>query len=123
MLDLTRLFEFSHTYCVAICAALVPLNLLATLQTLVFVGLNRSRLRVGLAAGLAGLVASAMILHVMTWFAIGVVMVQTYILLMLGGICLSVNLWAVQHPQSMRWVLSALRKSLRSLRLGTQSAS
>jgi hypothetical protein len=102
------LLEFSHTHCVAICAVLVPINLLVTLQTILLAALGH-KLWVRRTAALAGLCAGVMVLHVLTWFVIGVVAVQTYILLTLGGICLGVNLWAVLHSPSMRKVLLSLR--------------
>jgi len=117
MINFTALLEFSHTYCVAICAVLVPLNLIATLQTLFLVGLKRSPRQVRMAIGLASLVALVMVFHVLTWFVIGVVMVQTYVLLSLGGVCLSVNLWAAVHPRSMSWVLTQFGRRIPVQRL------
>ncbi|MGA7932945.1 MAG: hypothetical protein WCA35_05150 [Kovacikia sp.] len=115
MFDFTSLLAFSHTYCISICAVLVPLNLLTTLQTVVLVGLNRSTIRVWQATGLAGLCALLMVLHVLTWFLVGVVRLETFVLLSLGTICLSINLWAVGHPYSLRWLLVSLGRSLRAL--------
>jgi hypothetical protein len=115
MLYFTSLFEFSHTHCVTICAFLVPVNLLTALQTIILVGLNRSMGRVWQAAGLAGLCSLLMVLHVMTWFAIGVVRVETFVLLSLGAVCLSINLWAISHPQSLRWVFVGLSRSFKVL--------
>lgn len=48
-----------------------------------------------LAAGIGNILAVAMLLHVFTWFMIGVVMLPTYILLGLGSICLFANLGAM----------------------------
>ncbi len=115
MLDFIGLFEFSHIYCVTICAVLVPVNLLTTLQTIILVGLNRSTVRIWQAAGLAGLCSLLMVLHVMTWFAIGVVRVETFVLLSLGAVCLSINLWAISHPHSLRWVFVRLARSFKVL--------
>lgn len=101
MLNLEPLFDFSRSHCVAICAFLVPANLLATIQTMVLVGLGRPQRQVWRSLGVASVFAIAMIGHVLTWFMIGVVMAPTFILLTLACVCLSVNLWAVQHPLSM----------------------
>jgi len=117
MINFTTLLEFSRMHCVAICAVLVPLNLIATLRTLFLVGLNRPIGTVRLAVGLACLVALVMVLHVLTWFVIGVVMMQTYVLLSLGGVCLSVNLWAVVHSRSMLWVLTRLGRRIQGQRM------
>ncbi|TAF54332.1 MAG: hypothetical protein EAZ60_16940 [Oscillatoriales cyanobacterium] len=97
----------------SICAFLVPANLLTTLQTGILTGLNRPRMQVWASAIVASLWATAMIFHVFTWFAIGVVMPPTYILLAMGIACLAINVWALRHPASMmqliRVAVSAFR--------------
>ncbi|HAZ45357.1 MAG TPA: hypothetical protein DDW76_08015 [Cyanobacteria bacterium UBA11369] len=108
MIDLNTLSEFSRTHCLAICGFLVPANLLATLQTLILVGLNRPKLRVQRATAIAIVCALAMVLHVYTWLAIGVVMPPTYILFALGSVCLSLNVWALWHRESMMRLLRTL---------------
>ena len=108
MFDFNTLFEFSRANCVAICAFLVPANLLFTLQTIVFTGLRRPKIKVRQAAVLACIPALVMVLHVYTWFMIGEVMAPTYILLALGSICLGINFWAIAHPQSMAGLLAAV---------------
>ncbi|PSB07913.1 hypothetical protein C7B61_19615 [filamentous cyanobacterium CCP1] len=96
MLDFINfLFEFSRTHCVAICAALVPANLLATSQTMIFAGLGRPIAQVHLMAKVSSLYALLILLHVFTWWAIGVIMAPTYILTFLGCLCLLTNLGAV----------------------------
>ncbi|WAL58394.1 hypothetical protein [Thermocoleostomius sinensis] len=89
------LFEFSRTHCVAICAVLVPANLLATLQTLLLIWFRRSPKQIYAMSLAASLYALLLILHVLTWLAIGVVMLPTYILTGLGSLCLLINLVAV----------------------------
>lgn len=108
MFDLALLFDFSRTNCAAICAFLVPANLLATLQTLVFVGAGRSPRQVRWMTGAASVYAMLMILHVATWLVIGVVMLPTFILLGLGSTCLCINAWAIAHPHSMKQILQFL---------------
>ena len=105
MFDFNALFEFSRTYCATICAFLVPANLLFTSQTLIFTGLRRPQTQVQKAAILACFPALLMILHVYTWWAIGVVMAPTFILLWLASTCLGINVWAIAHPQSMMRLL------------------
>ncbi|ARV59968.1 hypothetical protein BZZ01_16260 [Nostocales cyanobacterium HT-58-2] len=95
MFDLNSLTEFSRTNCVSICAFLVPANLLATLLTMTFAALRRPSHHVWQAAGIASIFAIMMILHVYTWFMIGVVMPPTYILLWLALTCLLSNLGAI----------------------------
>lgn len=117
MLDFNTVTEFSHTYCIAICAFLVPANLLTTLQTAILTGLNRPRIQVWASVVVASLWATAMIFHVFTWFAIGVVMPPTYILLVMGITCLTINVWAIAHPASMmqliRVAVSVVRGAFR----------
>jgi ABC-type Fe3+-siderophore transport system permease subunit len=110
MLDLTPVCEFSRTYCAAICAVLVPVNLLATSQTMMMVWFRRPLAQVGLMGSVSSLYALVMVLHVMTWLMIGVVMLPTYVLLGLGSTCLMTNLLAIaisyyqtrQHNQPIR---------------------
>jgi len=106
MFDLTQIFEFSRTYCIAICTVLVPANLVATSQTLVMVGGGRPRSHVQIMTLAASAWAMIMILHVATWLMIGVVMMPTFILLGLGGICLGINGWASVHPGSLAKILA-----------------
>ncbi|MCU0523847.1 MAG: hypothetical protein MUF72_03370 [Elainella sp. Prado103] len=91
MLDINFLFDFSRNHCIAICACLVPANLLATLQTMLMVGWQRPVGQVRLMMTIATVYALLMVLHVYTWFAIGVVMAPTFILLFLATVCLLIN--------------------------------
>ncbi|HAA30112.1 MAG TPA: hypothetical protein DCE56_23555 [Cyanobacteria bacterium UBA8553] len=101
MFDFNNLFEFSRTHCIAICAFLVPANLLFTLQTIIVTGLGRPQVQMRKAAVLACIPALVMVLHVFTWLMIGVIMAPTYILLALGSICLGTNFWAIANSPSM----------------------
>ncbi|KAF3886834.1 MULTISPECIES: hypothetical protein [Nostocales] len=95
MLDFHTLTGFSSTYCIGICAFLIPANLLATSLTIIFRLLHRPTVQVWQAAGIASIFALLMILHVLAWFMIGVVMAPTFILLGLASICLLANLGAI----------------------------
>lgn len=95
MFDFHPLAEFSRNHCISICAFLVPANLVATSLTMIFTALRRPQVQVWQAAGIASIFALVMILHVFTWFLVGVVMVPTYVLLWLGSTCLLTNLGAV----------------------------
>ncbi|MGG6270488.1 hypothetical protein ACQ4M3_37455 [Leptolyngbya sp. AN03gr2] len=108
MLDFNALFEYSRSNCVGICAFLVPANLITTSLTLTLTGLDRSRSQIVVAAGIASLFSGIMVLHVLTWFLIGVVMMPTYILLCLGSLCLVTNLVAVFRQSQIRELLRAL---------------
>jgi hypothetical protein len=107
MFNIDLLFEFSRNHCVAICAFLVPANLFLTLRTLWLVGRPHSQSQVQQAMITASFFALILLLHNFTWFIIGVVMAPTYILLVLALVCLSLNLWAIAHPTSLRQLLRA----------------
>ncbi|WP_460201289.1 hypothetical protein [Scytonema sp. NUACC21] len=92
MLDLNSLAEFSRTNCVSICAFLVPANLVTTILTMIFTALHRPSHQIYQTAGIASFFAFTMVLHVYTWFAVGVVMAPTYILLLLALTCLVANI-------------------------------
>ena len=110
MFDFTPLFEFSRSHCVEICAFLVPANLLATLRTVILTGLRRPSAQIWVATTIATFFAGFMVLHVMTWFMVGVVMAPTFILLGLGSVCLFVNLWAIFGRGSLAQLLVAVYK-------------
>ncbi|MGA9383176.1 MAG: hypothetical protein WBV73_30810 [Phormidium sp.] len=75
------------------------------MQTMILVGLNRPLVQLVPAMTMAIMLAVVMILHVFTWFMIGVVMLPTYILLTLGSVCLTINFWAILNRTSMRQLL------------------
>ena len=87
--------SFSRSHCIAICAFLVPANLIATSQTLLFTFWKRSPLQVLTMTAIASFYALLMISHVISWYAIGVVMTPTFILTFLGITCLVINLTAI----------------------------
>lgn len=87
--------DFSRSHCLAICAFLVPANLIATSQTILFTLLKRSALQVFTISTIATIYALLMISHVMSWFVVGVVMAPTFILMFLGITCLAINAIAI----------------------------
>ena len=95
MFDLHSVSEFSRAHCISICAFLVPAILVTTLATMIFTALRRPQAWVWQAAGVGSIFAIVMILHVFTWFVVGVVMAPTYILLWLGSSCLFTNFGAI----------------------------
>ncbi len=108
------LFEFSRANCGAICAFLVPANILFTLQAMVFAGLRRPQGQVRRAALLACLPAVVMVLHVGTWLMVGVVALPTFVLLGLGSLCLGTNAWAMARPQDMADLLRGVGIRIRA---------
>lgn len=95
MLDFNTLAEFSRANCVGICAFLVPANLLATLLTIILTLRHHPSHQVWKAVGISSIFAFVMILHVYTWFMVGVVMAPTYILLSLAITCILTNFAAI----------------------------
>jgi len=95
MIDLYLLFEFSRSHCGAICAVLVPVNLLTTGTTLLMLFGRCSEREIRLSGLIACGFALIMIAHVGTWLMIGVIMLPTFILLGLASLCLIVNLSAI----------------------------
>lgn len=88
MIDFTHIAELSRLHCLGICAFLVPANLLNTLTTLGVVATRKPLSIRLLSAAMAMIFAVTMILHVWTWFAVGVVQAPTFILLSLASLCL-----------------------------------
>ncbi|MBW4567297.1 MAG: hypothetical protein KME31_04545 [Tolypothrix carrinoi HA7290-LM1] len=106
MLDFNTISELSRANCVSICAFLVPANLLATSSTIILAALRRPTRQVWQACTIATFFAVVMILHVYTWFAIGVVMAPTYILMWLAITCLLSNFGAILLQRHFPKILS-----------------
>jgi hypothetical protein len=90
-----ELVLFSQENCVTICSALIPGNLLMTFAVVLLWIWPRWSLPwlSPVAMGLAAL----MLLHVYTWFSVGMVMPETFILLVMGSTCLAINGWIWQN--------------------------
>ncbi len=110
MFDFNNIIEFSHLYCVAICGLLVPMNVLASLQPIIFTVLHRPKKEINLMALVASFYALMIILHVGSWFIVGVVRIQTFILLLFASCSLITNIWAVSHGSSMRATIQFFQK-------------
>jgi len=108
MLSLTALLDFSRCHCVSICAALVPINILATALTVFKVSRTHPGWSIKASIGFASLAAGLLALHDLSWLIIGVVMAPTYILFTIAMVCLSFNAWAGWHPNSMRQTVLAV---------------
>jgi hypothetical protein len=105
MLELNSIAEFSRCHCIGICAVLVPTNLLLTISTMRLTALGRSTSTIYATVVLSIFPAIVLLLHVMTWWAIGVVMLPTYILPILAITCLTINAYAAIDPQQMGHLL------------------
>ena len=102
MLELGSIAEFSRSHCVGICAVLVPINLCLAGITTLLVALGRSPRLIYATVGVSFLPAIILLLHVATWWSIGVVMLPTFILPVLAIICLANNAYAIINPQHMK---------------------
>lgn len=87
--------DFSRSHCLAICAFLVPANLIATSQTILLTLFRRSSIQIFTISAVAIVYATLMISHVISWFVVGVVMAPTFILMFLGCTCLAINAIAI----------------------------
>ena len=101
MFDLETIFQFSRNNCVAICAFLVPLNLLTTIQTFILLLWQRPLYQLRLSATLAIAFALTLFLHIATWFIIGVITPVTFLLAGLGATCITINLALVTYRESI----------------------
>ena len=112
MLGFDTVFEFSRHHCVAVCAFLVPANLLTTLITLLLLFLKTPVDRIRIAASFATIFAFSLFLHICTWLMIGVITPVTFILFGLGTMCLSINISALIYSQKWQNVLAFLTQMI-----------
>jgi hypothetical protein len=115
-LDFSTINHLSRCYCVAICAFLVPTNLLLSTAVILLTGLARSpRARRNLS--IAGTFAAMLLIsHVASWWIVGVVAPATFILPSLGLVCTVINWGCVKYSSIAgyyieSWVLSRFRRS------------
>jgi hypothetical protein len=101
MLELNSLAEFSRCHCIGICAVLVPINLSLTISTMLSAALGRSKAIINATVALSIFPAIVLLLHVISWWAIGVIMLPTYILPVLAITCLMINIYAAVNSQQM----------------------
>ena len=88
---ITWLADFSRGNCVGICSALVPLILLSTIACGGMTYFCQPQRLVNTTYGAVIISCLAMVLHVSSWFAIGVITPVTFILLGLSLTCASVS--------------------------------
>ncbi len=115
-LDFATINHLSRCHCVAICAFLVPTNLLLSTAVILLTGLDRSpQIRRNLS--IAGtFTALLLIAHVASWWIVGVVAPATFILPALGLLCTTINWSCVKYSSIVgyyieAWVLSRFRRS------------
>lgn len=112
MLGFDTIFEFSRHHCVAVCAFLVPANLLTTIITMFLLFFKTPVDRIRIAASFAAIFAFSLFLHISTWLMIGVITPVTFILFGLGTICLSINISAIIYTQKWQNLLAFLTQMI-----------
>jgi hypothetical protein len=105
MFELNSIAEFSRCHCVGICALLVPTNLCLASTTMLLTAWDRSPRVIYAIATIAIFPAIALFLHVATWWAIGVVMLPTFILPVLATTCLAIYAYAIVNRQHLKNLL------------------
>ncbi|WP_309738787.1 hypothetical protein [Chamaesiphon sp. OTE_20_metabat_361] len=110
MLDLNSIAEFSRCHCIGICAFLVPANLGLANATILLTAFNRSPQLIANVARISIVPALILLLHVATWWSIGVVMLPTFILPTLAIICLATQAYVVSNPNRTRRLLQIISK-------------
>jgi hypothetical protein len=126
MWELNSIAEFSRCHCVGVCAVLIPLNLLLNSATILLAGMGRSKGSIYTVASIGFLPAIALILHVVSWWTIGVVMLPTYILPLLAIVCLSIDIYAIRSVDRddnyfkllWRWAIGLWRSKTNGQELG-----
>jgi hypothetical protein len=108
MVELNSIAEFSRCHCIGICAFLVPTNLCLASTTMLLIALDRSPQLIYAIVAVAIFPAIALFLHVATWWAIGVVMLPTFILPVLATTCLAIYAYAVVNRQHMKNLLMTI---------------
>lgn len=108
MFDLNSITEFSRCHCIGICAVLVPTNLCLATATLIGTALDRSRWLIYTLMTMGVAAAFVLLLHVITWWTIGVVMLPTFILPILATTCLAVYIYALIDRQHLKSLLLAI---------------
>jgi hypothetical protein len=114
-LDFSTINHLSRCHCVAICAFLVPINLLLSTAVILLTGLKRSpqtRRNLSIAGTFTALL---LIAHVASWWIVGVVAPATFILPSLGLVCTVINWSCVKYSSITgyyieNWVLSRFRR-------------
>jgi hypothetical protein len=115
MLDFSTINHLSRCHCVAICAFLVPTNLLLSSTVLLLTGLDRSPLARRNLSLIGTFAAMLLIAHVASWWIVGVVAPATFILPALGLLSTVVNWSCVKYSAIAghyinAWIISRFRR-------------
>jgi hypothetical protein len=109
MLDLATLNHFSRCNCVAICAALIPVNLLISTAVIVLSALDRSPQKRQRLAILGLFPALLLISHVASWWIVGVVAPASFLLPSIALLCTIINWLCLWKPAIVQQQYGVLR--------------
>jgi hypothetical protein len=112
MLDFTALEHFSRCHCVAICAVLIPVNLLMSLAVIVLSALDRSPQQRRQIAMLAWLPALLLVAHVASWWVVGVIAPASFLLPFVALLCTAINCCCLWRPTIVQQGYELLRNWL-----------
>ncbi len=100
MLNFFALHEFSRCHCLAICAGLVPANLLLSTTVIgLTIGIGNKSLVLRQWLSIGGAICGSLLLaHVWSWWLIGVVAPATFVLPSLGLLCTAINWFCWKYP-------------------------
>lgn len=109
MLDLATLNHFSRCNCVAICAVLIPVNLLISTAVIALSALDRSPQQRQRIAFLGLFPAFLLISHVATWWVVGVVAPASFLLPAIALLCTTINWLCLWKPAIVQQQYGSLR--------------
>jgi hypothetical protein len=121
MFDLATLNHFSRCNCVAICAALIPVNLLISTAVIVLSAIDQSPRQRQQLAVLGIFPGTLLISHVASWWIVGVIAPATIILPSLALLCTSINWTCVWKPALAQRLYAHVQTAHPSLHLPTLS--
>jgi hypothetical protein len=108
MLDFSTINHLSRCHCVAICAVLVPTNLLLSSAVILLTGLGRSMKTRFWLSIIGSFTAMLLIAHVASWWIVGVVAPATFILPSLGLLCTIVNWSCLKYSAIAGYYIQSL---------------
>jgi hypothetical protein len=109
MLDLATLNHFSRCNCVAICAVLIPVNLLISTAVIALSALNLSPRKRQRLAILGLFPALLLVSHVASWWVVGVVAPASFLLPSIALLCTIVNWLCLWKPEIVQQQYGSLR--------------
>jgi hypothetical protein len=119
MFDLATLHHFSRCNCVAICAALIPVNLLISTAVIVLSAIDQSPRQRQQLAVLGIFPGALLVSHVASWWLVGVVAPATILLPSLALLCTSINWACIWKPAIVQRAYAYIQTAHPNLNLPT----